>query len=110
MEIFYEWPTLEDYAYDRYKVARFEGNKAIALYNPKGYIDYVEHIITCDKYRKFTSKKIKDFDIAEVILLDKTEIKWDDKINYKSNKLRIKQTINRYATKNTYIAIVRVHF
>ena len=34
LETIHEWPTLEDYAYDRYKVARFEGNKAIALYNP----------------------------------------------------------------------------
>lgn len=106
----YGWETLEKYAYKKYKIIRFDGNKSIGLYNPKGYIDKVEYIMACGKYRKFTAKDIKDLDIAEVILSDKTEIEWDKNKDYKSNKLRIKQAINKYANKNTYIAVARVHF
>lgn len=106
----YGWETLENYVLKRYNVIRFEGNKCIGLYNPKGYIDYVDSIIACKKYRKFTAKEIDECDISEVILPNKTEITWDSNKDCKSNELKMKQALNRYATKNTYIAMVRVHF
>lgn len=106
----YKWETFEKYAYNRYNIVRFEGNKCIGLYNPKGYIDFVDSIVACNKYKRFTSKNIKEFDIAEVVLPNKTEVTWDENKDYNSNKLKMKQAINRYANKNTYIAIVRVHF
>lgn len=110
LETIYHWGTLEDYVYKRYNIVRFEGDKCIGLYNPIGYIDYVDHVIACHKYKKFKSKDIEDFNIAEVILPDRTDVVWNTDKDCKSNKLIFKQVINRYANKNTYIAVVRVHF
>lgn len=106
----YGWNTLEKYALNRYNIIRFEGDKCIGLYNPRGYIDGFDGILAFNKYKKLTAKKLKNCAIAEVILPDKTDITWDMKKDYKTNKLILKQAINKYATKDTYIAIVRVHF
>lgn len=110
LENIYNWATLEDYAYNRYNIIRFEEDKTIGLYNPKGYIDYVDSILACGKYKKFTSKDIDRLEISEIILPNETEIKWDFTKDYKSNKLIIKQFINKHIDNNTYIAVARVHF
>lgn len=106
----YGWSTLEDYSYMNYNIIRFEGEKAIVICNPKGYIDYVDHIISIKKIKYLTNKKIKSFRISELILKDKSVVSEDLNKSYKLNKLILKQALNKYANNNDYIAIVRVHF
>lgn len=113
----YGWETLEKFAYSRFNIIRFEGNKSIGVHNPNGYIDYIDSILCIKKYKYLTNKKLKNFRINSLVFKDKTTLDWtitnnidELKENYKSNKLRIKQALNREANNDDYIAIVRVHY
>ena len=106
----YGWNTLEDYAKERYNIIRFEGDKCIGIYNPRGYIDYVDSVLCMKKYKNIRINRIKKYRIAEVILKNKTSIEWDMDKEYKDNKLILKQALRKDIKPNDYLAIVRVHF
>ncbi len=106
----YGWNTLEDYAKERYNIIRFEGNKCIGIYNPRGYIDYVDSILCMKKYKNISTNDIKKYRIAEIVLKDKTSIEWDMDKTYRDNKLILKQTLRKDIEPNNYLAIVRVHY
>lgn len=106
----FNWDTLEKYVKSKYNIVRFEGDTSIGLYNPRGYIDYVDHVIEVKKYKFLKSKDIKKFRLSSVILKDTTDINWDSDKNCKDNSLMLRQVLRRNAKPDDYIAVVRVHF
>lgn len=106
----YKWGTFEDYVKERHNIIRFEGEKCIGLYNPRGYIDYVDHIIALKKYKNISSTDIKKFRIAKLVYKNKNDLDWDSDKDYKTNKMLLHQALRHEAKGDDYIAIVRVHF
>lgn len=106
----YGWSTLEDYAKERYNIIRFEEDKCIGIYNPRGYIDYVDSILCMKKYKNISTNDIKRYRIAEIVLKDKASIEWNIDKTYKDNKLVLKQALRKDINPNDYLAIVRVHY
>lgn len=104
------WNTLEDYVKKVYNVVRFEGEACIGLYNPIGYIDYVDRIITLKKYKNLSSSNMKKHNVAKLVYKNKEYLDWDVNKDYKTNKMLLNQALRREASNNDYIALVRVHF
>lgn len=106
----YGWETLEKYAKQRYNIIRFEGDDSIGIYNPRGYIDYVDHIVKVKKYKYIKPWEFKKFRISKVVRKDKSDIDWDLDKSYKDNTLILRQDLRRNVKPDDYIAIVRVHY
>lgn len=109
MDIF-GWGTLEKYAKSRYNIIRFDGEDSIGVYNPRGYIDYVDHVVKVKKYKYIKPWEFKKFRIAKVIRKDKSDIDWDLDKSYKDNNLILRQDLRKNVKPDDYIAIVRVHY
>lgn len=109
MDIF-GWGTLEDYVRERYDIIRFDGEKCIGLYNPRGYIDYIDRIYLFKKYKYLKSTEIKKYGLSTIIRKDLDMITEDNNKSYKDNRLRIRQSLRNDAKGDNYIAIVRVHY